>query len=268
MSSTPTSTAPTISVEERDYLDQDPPLRGQGYVCLSFLSPEEIIVKREAFYFSKFLEAVGQDVSNLLDGIATKFGSTDPDVLETVRILRARYSYLDKPQDLDSEFKFFMEKKSTDLDKEFNESVQFRTSVRGIKVRGVYESLPEAINRVEAIKRFDNKHNVYVAEIGCWCPWSPNPEEIKDVKYAETQLNTLMKSYKDNASVRDEHYQTRKDDLIKAISERAPQTHSEQLAADEDAVKDAVKDEDSTPADAPSIDAPVDALGKIEIIEG
>jgi hypothetical protein len=258
------STSATVSVEERDYLDQDPPLRGQGYVCLSFLSPEEIIVKREAFYFSKFLEAVGQDVSNLLDGISTKFGSTDPDVMETVRILRARYSYLDKPQDLDSEFKFFMEKKSTDLDKQFNESVQFRTSVRGIKVRGVYESLPEAVNRVEAIKRFDTKHNVYVAEIGCWCPWSPNPEDIKDVKYAETQLNTLMKSYKDNASVRDEHYQTRKDDLIKAISERAPQTHSEQLAAVEEAASTA---DDSTPESTP-IDPPADALGKIEIIEG
>ncbi len=254
----------TVPVEEKDYLDQDPPLRGQGYVCLSFLSPEEIIVKREAFYFNRFLHAVGQDVSNLLDGIATKFGS-DADVQETLRILRARYSYLNKVEDLDNEFKFFMEKRSVDLDKEFNESVQFRTSVRGIKVRGVYESLPEAINRVEAIKRFDNKHNVYVAEIGCWCPWSPNPEEIKDVKYAETQLNTLMKSYKDNASVRDEHYQTRKDDLIKAIAERAPKTHSEQTAEEDIAEEDNSNAE--TNAETNVIDA-VDAVGKIEIIEG
>ena len=28
---------------ETDYLDIDPPINGQNYVCLSFVSPEDII---------------------------------------------------------------------------------------------------------------------------------------------------------------------------------------------------------------------------------
>jgi hypothetical protein len=34
----------------------------------------------------------------------------------------------------------------------------------------------------------DNKFNVYV-QGGCWCPWSPNPDDITDQEYAETNLN-------------------------------------------------------------------------------
>lgn len=216
-----------IPVEKVDFLDQDQPIRGQNYVCLSFLSPEEVITKKEAFYFQRFMSAVGDDVKNLLDGIAAKFGESDPHTLETVNMLKERHQYLFSHQAMDGEFKFFSEKKEKELDKEFNETVQFRTSVRGIKVRGVYESLPEAMKRVESIKRLDNKFNVYVAEMGCWCPWSPNPEDIQDAKYAETQLNTLMKSYKDNLSQRDEYYQSRKNDLLKTMANQ-PKTHSEQ----------------------------------------
>jgi membrane-associated HD superfamily phosphohydrolase len=214
-----TTNANLIPVDKVDYLDQDAQVRGQNYVCLSFLSPEDVIVRREAFFFQRFLSAVGQDVVNLLDGIAAKFGPNDPNVVETVSILKERHKYLVSDQAMDEEYRFYVEKKEKELSKEFDEQVQFRTSIRGIKVRGVYETLAEAMNRVESIKRVDPKFNVYVAEVGCWCPWSPNPDDIQDVKYAETQLNTLMKSYKDNLSKRDEYYQNRKETLLKAIAE-------------------------------------------------
>ena len=34
-----------------DLLDEDKPISGQKYVCLSFISPENHIKKRELFYF-------------------------------------------------------------------------------------------------------------------------------------------------------------------------------------------------------------------------
>ena len=39
-----------------DLLDEDKPLAGQKYVCLSFVSPEKIIKQRETFMFEKFVQ--------------------------------------------------------------------------------------------------------------------------------------------------------------------------------------------------------------------
>ena len=39
-----------------DLLDEDKPLAGQKFACLSFISPEEIIRNKNLFYFEKFLK--------------------------------------------------------------------------------------------------------------------------------------------------------------------------------------------------------------------
>ena len=43
--------------EKVDYLDVDDTIPGQNYVCLSFVSPEALIEKREAFNVCKFLQS-------------------------------------------------------------------------------------------------------------------------------------------------------------------------------------------------------------------
>ena len=37
-----------------DLLDEDKPIAEQKYVCLSFISPENIIKQKELFFFEKF----------------------------------------------------------------------------------------------------------------------------------------------------------------------------------------------------------------------
>ena len=39
-----------------DLLDEDPTLAGQKFVCLSFISPEGILKKREHFLYEKFVQ--------------------------------------------------------------------------------------------------------------------------------------------------------------------------------------------------------------------
>ena len=39
-----------------DLLDEDKPIGGQKYVCLSFVSPEDILKDKNLFYFEKFLK--------------------------------------------------------------------------------------------------------------------------------------------------------------------------------------------------------------------
>jgi hypothetical protein len=100
------------------------------------------------------------------------------------------------------------------LESEYHRDNNFVTSIRGIKVRGVFDTIEEAKNRSEFIKKIDNKFNIYIAQMGCWCPWSPNPDCLENQEYAETQLNTLMKEYKRNMTDKDVIFENRKASLF------------------------------------------------------
>jgi hypothetical protein len=92
-------------------------------------------------------------------------------------------------------------------------------SIRGFKIRGAYETLDEACKRAASVKRTDARFHVYVAEVGCWCPWSPNPDDISDAQYSEQQLNRLMKGYRESQELRDEDYDARKKRMMTNIAE-------------------------------------------------
>jgi hypothetical protein len=208
-----------VSVKERDYLEQDPEIRGQKYVCLSFISPEDVIRNKEVYFFSKYISNFSQDLGLLFTNIREKF-KDDQVVLDMIDNVKERYDYVFDDGALQKEFDFFKNGHASDLEKEYLEKNDFQTSIRGIKVRGVYESLMEARNRASAIKRFDPKFDVYVAEVGCWCPWGPGGEQIQEQEFSETQLNTLMKKYKENLDVKDEFYRLRMEDKVKKVNDQ------------------------------------------------
>lgn len=198
----------SIPVKVEDFLDEDPPLRGQNYVCLSFLSPEEILKQKDVFMFEAFLSKVSHDLRDMFAGLSNKY----PDEKDGIRMIQERYSYLFDTRNLQDELNFFIANHSN-LEKEFFEKNNFQTCIRGIKVRGVFDTLREAEIRAQVLKKRDDKFNVYVAQVGCWCPWSPNPDDIANQEFAETQLNTLMKNYKENQDLKDMFYEERKKDL-------------------------------------------------------
>ena len=96
--------------------------------------------------------------------------------------------------------------------------------MRGIKVRGVFDTIEEARNRSEFLKRFDDKFNIYIAQVGCWCPWSPNPDALENQEYSETQLNTLMKQYKQNMEEKDTVFDERKRAHIESANSKKEST--------------------------------------------
>lgn len=203
----------TVSCKERDYLDQDPEIRGQKFVCLSFLSPEEILQKKDQYVFNKFLGHFADDINILFNGLQEKF-KDDPVVIGMLKNVKERHDYVQDTESLSREFYFFKETNGDKLDKDFLEENDFQTSIRGIKVRGSYDTLIEARKRADNIKRLDDKFDVYVAEVGCWCPWSPVGHSIEDQEFSETQLNTLMKKYRENINKRDTFYQERMRDSV------------------------------------------------------
>lgn len=197
------------SVKDCDFLDQDPPLRNQNYVCLSFISPEDVIKKKETYMFENFVKGFSDDMKEFFVHMKEKYPA-ESDMLQNIQ---ERYSYVFDTEKIQEEFQFYLSTKGSHLEEEYFQKNDFQTTIRGIKVRGVFDTLREAEIRAQVLKKIDDKFHVYVAQVGCWCPWSPNPDDISNQEYAETHLNTMVRQYKENQEKRDLFYQERKRDM-------------------------------------------------------
>ena len=184
---------------ETDYLDIDPPINGQNYVCLSFVSPEDVIEDRHAFNVSKYLQSIAKSEGKDFDKLMSQY--TD-----------------------------FCYKHEDSLQKEFDERNEFKTSVRGIKVRGVYQSKQEAELRASKLHKSDSNFHVFVGQVGYWLPWNPCADKIEDETFADTQLNELMTKYKENNVNKDIFYEEQKRDKIRAAQEERLRAEKEKKA--------------------------------------
>jgi hypothetical protein len=261
----PAATGTTVtSVKEVDYLDEDKPIRGQNFVLLSFLSPEDVLVNKEAYMFNKFITKFSEDMTKLLDGISTKY-SDSKDFVDSVKENNA---FIFNPKDMSEQYGFYKSVNNQELETSYHRDNNFTTSIRGIKVRGVFDTIEEAKNRSEFVKKIDNKFNIYIAQVGCWCPWSPNPDCLENQEYAETQLNTLMKEYKKNMSDKDVIFDNRKSSMFAsgagaaATNEIVSITESTAGASIEDAMTSALT------ADEPETVELTELKDSIEKVDG
>lgn len=70
--------------------------------------------------------------------------------------------------------------------------------IRGLKIRGVYETKEEAGERCKQLSSEDPDFDVFVGEVGKWLPWNPDPNDAKDQVYDNEELNKLMNAHKEN----------------------------------------------------------------------
>ena len=199
-----------VSTKEVDYLDEDEKIRGQNYVLLSFINPEDVIINKETYYFSKFLNQFGKDITTLFDGIQSKY----PDSKDLISTIKTNHAYIFDSNEMNEQYKFFKSVNSSDIESDYHRDNNFQTTIRGLKVRGVFDTIEEAKNRSEFLKKIDNKFDIFIGEVGCWCPWSPNPNDLQNQEYTESQLNTLMKKYKENMESKDALFEQRKQESI------------------------------------------------------
>ena len=112
-----------------------------------------------------------------------------------------------KETKIQESFDNFMFKNRKKLEEEFFAKNDFKTTIRGLKVRGVYDTYQEASARAKTLQKIDPYFNVYVGQMGFWLPWDPEPSEVADQEYAEEQLNSLMKNYKQNEQQKEQLYE-------------------------------------------------------------
>ena len=88
-------------------------------------------------------------------------------------------------------------KNSEKLEDEFFKQNEFHTTIRGIKIRGVFPSEAEASVRAKRLQKSDPNFNIYMGSVGKWMAWDPDPSRVPNQEYANDQLNTLMKKYRE-----------------------------------------------------------------------
>ena len=213
-----------------DLLDEDKPIAGQKFVCLSFISPEEIIKNKELFVFEKFLKQFELNKSiekfeHFINFICHKYNLTNSKIFEDLK------EFCKEEQDklflttLEDDFKTFKEKNQDFLDKEFNENYEFQTSTRGIKVRGVFSSQEEGQSYCKKLRDIDENHDVYLGQVGVWMPFHPEAYKTGKVEYLEKELNELMHEKKKNDDISKENFNKRvkeaKENAIKENIEKA-----------------------------------------------
>ena len=180
-----------------DLLDEDKPISGQKFACLSFISPEKEIKQREQFLFGKYVEEWDMKksldkFSHFLNFIAYKynvdFNKLDGDLVEFCKDEKSNLF----ATTIEDEYKTFLDNNEEKLQEEFNESHTFQTSIRGIKIRGSYPNQQEAELRCKLLREVDPTHDVYVGPVGTWMPFHPEAYKTGRVEYMEDELNQLM----------------------------------------------------------------------------
>ena len=71
--------------------------------------------------------------------------------------------------------------------------------VYGLKIRGVFSSLEDANELAKNLQRTDIYNHIYVASVGNWLKWDPDPTEIKDQIYENETLNSIFKNKEENS---------------------------------------------------------------------
>lgn len=209
-----------------DLLDEDPPIAGQKYAIVSFISPENILKKRELYLFEQFIKQweFTKSMSKTFDFlhfISYKYNLKVEDVMSDYNDFIKEEEVKLKESSLDDEYKTFLEKNEDSLNEKFNKQHAFQTSVRGVKIRGVFNSDEEARQYAkEKIMKIDPNHNTHVGPVGIWMCWDPDAYKTGKIEFMEDELNQLYSEKMKNEEKAKEEFEKRvKETKRKAIQE-------------------------------------------------
>ena len=208
-----------------DLLDEDKPLSGQKFVCVSFVSPENILKQKNMFYFENFLKHFDFEKSSkkflqFLNFLSYKYGLKFEDVVKEYQEFVSEEKEKLLETTIEDDYKNFLDKYEQQMEQEFNRQHNFQTATRGLKVRGSFPTQEEAELRCKMLREVDPNHNVYVGPVGTWMPWEPEAYKTGRVEYLEEELNQIMHEKERNEKQAKQEFDSRvKETKQKAIEE-------------------------------------------------
>lgn len=208
-----------------DLLDEDKGISGQKFACLSFISPEKVLKQKEMFIFQEFLKKWDflkslEKFQQFIHFISFKYkmdiGVLQKDLEDFAKEERSTLV----ESNIEDDYKNFLDTNENELDNLFNAKHNFRTNVRGIKVRGSFSTQEEAEMKCKALREVDPNHDVFVGPVGVWMPWDPEAYKTNKVEYMEEELNQLMhEKISNEKSAKDEFEKRVKEAKEKAMED-------------------------------------------------
>jgi hypothetical protein len=101
--------------------------------------------------------------------------------------------------------------------------------MRGLKVRGVYNTKDEADSRAKKLSTLDSSFHVFIGQVGYWLPWDPNADGVEGEVFQNSQLNDMMEKYKENNVNKDIFYEEQKREKVKSAREEVIKKKKEQM---------------------------------------
>ncbi len=208
-----------------DLCDEDQPLAGQKFVCMSFVSPEKILKKREIFIFNQFVKQFDfnksmEKFSDFINFISYKYKLNAETLHNDFKEFVTEENKQIKEYGIEDDYKNFIDKYEDKLNDEFNREHSFQTSVRGLKIRGVYNSQDEAEERCKNLRKTDSNHDIFIGPVGIWIPWDPDAYKTGRIEFLEEELNELHKQKLENEAKAKNEFDARvKESKRKAIED-------------------------------------------------
>jgi hypothetical protein len=144
-----------------------------------------------------------------------------------------------KQTDIHEQYQIFLLKNEKELQEMFDNQVEFRTNIRGVKVRRAFATVEETQMFAKILQRRYPKDNLYIGKVGAWLPWDPSEHLMPEVEYAEKELNELMRKYKENESNKEMFFAEQREESIKKQKEE--NERRKKANAEEKALEDAKK---------------------------
>jgi hypothetical protein len=210
--------------ERIDYLDEDPEIPTQRYCIVSFISPEKVIADKNRFFFGEFVKYMNYDwkvkgLEHFMAFLSKKYSVKVDDLLaDAAEFGKVRDKEI-RETDLEEAYQVFLLKHEKETQEKYDNSVEFQTNVRGVKVRRSFATVEEAQVMAKVFQRKYPKDNLYIGKVGAWLPWDPSEHLMPEVEYAEKELNELMRKYKENEANREIFFADEREAKIKAQKE-------------------------------------------------
>lgn len=175
--------------ETNDYLDIDPEIPEQRWVCLSFSTPKkDRFSEIEATCFEEYLYTLTNDDLEEL--------KKDPTLVHK---------------------DYFTYKKNYRVHLENVIKARFpeQRTERAVKIRGSYRTNEEGIERAKSLGIVDKNFHIFVGEVGKWMAYDPQPMQVENYETAEKQLNNIVAAHKQEQQRAKEAFEIRKYGLTK-----------------------------------------------------
>ena len=197
-----------------DLCDEDQAIAGQKFACMSFVSPEKILQKREVYLFNQFIKNWEFSKSmeryfEFIHFISYKHSINVETLISDFNDFVKEESDKLKKSGIEDDYKNFLDKQEDKLNEQFNREHAFQTSVRGLKIRGVFGNQEEAEEKCKKLRESDPNHDIYVGPVGVWIPWDPDAYKTGRVEHMEDELNALHSEKMKNEELAKKEFEER-----------------------------------------------------------